>query len=250
MLQLPAELWYIIDSFLDYRSYLAVHNSCHTLQDRHTVPPPYDQEMFLLAIQKNEPIHLKQMMLLPKLDLDFTALLYFSESDFPDELIDYDEPPFCESGPKMLINYCILKKFFDCALVLLEHPDHGKMLDMSDDYNTFILNAAVILGADFEIVKRLFQFPDFVMGVPDLLDGANSISIIGRSICIRGDMDTSFGRGSSINPFTARAGSQIQEMTRQSNLMLKQAAKLDTSNALLADIRAAVKSFNLVPTYN
>ena len=67
---------------------------------------------------------------------------------------------------------------------------------------------------------------------------------------IRGDMDTSFGRGSSINPFTARAGSQIQEMTRQSNLMLKQAAKLDTSNALLADIRAAVKSFNLVPTYN
>jgi hypothetical protein len=67
---------------------------------------------------------------------------------------------------------------------------------------------------------------------------------------IRGDMDTSFGRGSSINPFTARAGSQIQEMTRQSNLMLKQAAKLDTSNALLTDIRAAVKSFNLVPTYN
>jgi hypothetical protein len=66
---------------------------------------------------------------------------------------------------------------------------------------------------------------------------------------IRGDMDTSFGRGSSINPFTARAGSQIQEMTRQSNLMLKQAAKLDTSNALLTDIRAAVKSFNLVPTY-
>lgn len=83
-----------------------------------------------------------------------------------------------------------------------------------------------------------------------ILKGRASTFAKGAFGGLRGDMDTSFGRGSSINPFTNTAGSQIREMTRQSNLMMKQAEKLDTSNQLLGDIREAVKSFNLVPTYN
>lgn len=83
-----------------------------------------------------------------------------------------------------------------------------------------------------------------------ILKGRASTFAKGAFGGLRGDMDTSFGRGSSINPFTNTAGSQIREMTRQSNLMMKQAEKLDTSNQLLGDIREAVKNFNLVPTYN
>ncbi len=65
---------------------------------------------------------------------------------------------------------------------------------------------------------------------------------------LRGDVDTSFGRGRSVNPLTNGASRQISEMMRQSAILEKQAAKLDTSNATLKSIEAALKAQRF--TYN
>lgn len=65
---------------------------------------------------------------------------------------------------------------------------------------------------------------------------------------LRGDVDTSFGRGRSVNPLTNGASRQISEMMRQSAILEKQAAKLDTSNATLKSIESALKAQRF--TYN
>ena len=59
---------------------------------------------------------------------------------------------------------------------------------------------------------------------------------------LRGDVDTSFGRGRSVNPLTNGASRQISEMMKQSAILEKQASKLDTSNATLKSIEAALKA--------
>jgi tape measure domain-containing protein len=65
---------------------------------------------------------------------------------------------------------------------------------------------------------------------------------------LRGDVDTSFGRGRSVNPLTNGASRQISEMMKQSAILEKQAAKLDTSNATLKSIESALKAQRF--TYN
>ena len=67
---------------------------------------------------------------------------------------------------------------------------------------------------------------------------------------LKGDMDVSYGRGSSINPLTSGASAQIQQMMKQSALLKQQADKIDKSNSLLGDIAAAVKTFNPKLSYN
>jgi tape measure domain-containing protein len=65
---------------------------------------------------------------------------------------------------------------------------------------------------------------------------------------LRGDLDVSYGRGRSVNPLTGGASRQISEMMKQSALLEKQAAKLDSSNSLLKSIEAAIKGQRL--SYN
>ena len=67
---------------------------------------------------------------------------------------------------------------------------------------------------------------------------------------LKGDMDVSYGRGSSINPLTSGASAQIQQMMKQSALLKQQADKIDKSNSLLGDIAVAVKTFNPKLSYN
>jgi hypothetical protein len=67
---------------------------------------------------------------------------------------------------------------------------------------------------------------------------------------LKGDMDVSYGRGSSINPLTSGASAQIQQMMKQSALLKQQADKIDRSNSLLGDIAASVKNFNPQLSYN
>lgn len=65
---------------------------------------------------------------------------------------------------------------------------------------------------------------------------------------LRGDVDTSFGRGRSVNPLTNGASRQISEMMKQSAILEKHSSKLDTSNATLKAIEEALKAQDF--TYN
>lgn len=67
---------------------------------------------------------------------------------------------------------------------------------------------------------------------------------------LRGDMDISTGRGSSINSLRSSASSQIQQMMKQAALLKMQADKIDRSNSLLGDIAESVKKFNPQLSYN
>jgi len=61
---------------------------------------------------------------------------------------------------------------------------------------------------------------------------------------LRGDVDTSYGRGTSINPLNNGAASMVSEMVKQSALLQAQARSMDKGNGYLAEIEKAVKKFN------
>lgn len=64
---------------------------------------------------------------------------------------------------------------------------------------------------------------------------------------LRGDVDTSYGRGHSINPLNNGASRMVSELLRQSSLLQQQAKSMDKGNAYLAEIEKAVKKFS--PAY-
>lgn len=61
---------------------------------------------------------------------------------------------------------------------------------------------------------------------------------------LRGDVDTSYGRGTSINPLNNGAARMVSEMVKQSALLQAQARSMDKGNGYLAEIEKAVKKFN------
>ena len=61
---------------------------------------------------------------------------------------------------------------------------------------------------------------------------------------LRGDVDTSYGRGTSINPLNNGASRMVSEMVKQSALLQAQARSMDKGNGYLAEIEKAVKKFN------
>ena len=62
---------------------------------------------------------------------------------------------------------------------------------------------------------------------------------------LRGDVDTSYGRGTSINPLNNGASRMIAELVKQSAMLQQQARSMDKGNAYLSEIEKAVKRFNL-----
>lgn len=64
---------------------------------------------------------------------------------------------------------------------------------------------------------------------------------------LRGDADTSYGRGHSINPLNNGASRMVSELVRQSTILQQQAKSMDKGNGHLAEIEKAVKKFS--PSY-
>lgn len=62
---------------------------------------------------------------------------------------------------------------------------------------------------------------------------------------MKGDVDTSYGRGTSINPLNNGASRMIAELVKQSAVLQQQARSMDKGNAYLSEIEKAVKKFNL-----
>lgn len=62
---------------------------------------------------------------------------------------------------------------------------------------------------------------------------------------MKGDVDTSYGRGTSINPLNNGASRMIAELVKQSAVLQQQARSMDRGNAYLSEIEKAVKKFNL-----
>jgi hypothetical protein len=67
---------------------------------------------------------------------------------------------------------------------------------------------------------------------------------------LRGDADISTGRGRSVNPLVQNASKQIAEMTKQTNLLKRQADALGDSNKYLGSIEKIVSKFKSTPIYN
>lgn len=67
---------------------------------------------------------------------------------------------------------------------------------------------------------------------------------------LKGDADRSFGRGAGAGLGIPGAASEIQELTKQSNLLKMHADKLDKSNALLGDIKGIVGALKATAAYN
>lgn len=62
---------------------------------------------------------------------------------------------------------------------------------------------------------------------------------------LRGDVDTSSGRGTSINPLNNGAARMVSELVKQSALLQQQARSMDRGNGYLQEIEKAVKKLNL-----
>lgn len=67
---------------------------------------------------------------------------------------------------------------------------------------------------------------------------------------LRGDADISTGRGRSVNPLVQNASKQIAEMTKQTNLLKRQADSLSDSNKYLGSIEKLMSNLKLSTTYN
>jgi tape measure domain-containing protein len=62
---------------------------------------------------------------------------------------------------------------------------------------------------------------------------------------LKGDVDTSYGRGTSMNPLSNGASRMISELVKQSAVLQQQARSMDKGNAYLSEIEKAVKKFNM-----
>lgn len=107
-----------------------------------------------------------------------------------------------------------------------------------------IMNAASLMAA--EVGKIMGPFAEAMRNV--LMEQSEAFKTKASELSdaafspLRGDIDTSYGRGKSVNPLTDNATKQISEMMRQSSILEKQAAKLDINNQTLKAIEAAIKS--------
>ena len=66
---------------------------------------------------------------------------------------------------------------------------------------------------------------------------------------LKGDMDTSSGRG-VFNPLRGDGSRQLSEMARQTAALQKAASCADKQTSLLQSIDGAIRSLNLAPRYS